>query len=355
MKKALKVLGIIVIALVLVAVVYVAYMWFGYSRIEDNVVLTVDEGANNECVKTGEEYTIMTHNIGFGAYTQDFTFFMDGGKESRARSKESVINCVNKAADTMLSYDTDFAFIQEVDFDSTRSRHVDEREILDNRFENYSNVEAINYHSNFIMYPIFKPHGIANSCISTYSKFDITSALRRKLPISESFSKLIDLDRCYSVSRIPVENGRELVLFNVHLSAYGGNDEVRSGQMSMLFDDMKKEHEAGNYCICGGDFNHDFVGDSVEVLNENAERSGWTMKFPQELVPEGFTIQKDYSVGEELPTCRDCDIPYQEGSFVVIVDGFLTSDNVEMTYLENVQEDFEYSDHNPVLMRFKLK
>ena len=56
--------------------------------------------------------------------------------------------------------------------------------------------------------------------------------------------------------------GKELVLYNVHLSAYGGSDEIRTAQMTMLFNDMKAEYEKGNYTVCGGDFNHDFTGDS---------------------------------------------------------------------------------------------
>ena len=29
-------------------------------------------------------------NVGFGAYSADYSFFMDGGKESRARSRQAV-------------------------------------------------------------------------------------------------------------------------------------------------------------------------------------------------------------------------------------------------------------------------
>ena len=31
----------------------------------------------------------------------------------------------------------------------------------------------------------------------------------------------------------------------------------KSSQISMLTADMEKEYEAGNYVLCGGDFNHD--------------------------------------------------------------------------------------------------
>ena len=76
--------------------------------------------------------------------------------------------------------------------------------------------------------------------------------------------------------------------------------------------------------------------------------------FPAEMLPEGLTRCDNYTDGKVEPTCRNCDIPYEEGNFTIIVDGFLVSDNVTATYLENVQTGFTYSDHNPVLMRFTL-
>ena len=173
--------------------------------------------------------------------------------------------------------------------------------------------------------------------------------------ISQSFSKFLDLDRCYSISRIPTENGKELVLFNVHLSAYGGSDEIRTAQMTMLFEDMKKEYEKGNYTVCGGDFNHDFTGDSTQKLNGGAQVDfGWAQPFPKYLLPDCISRCMNYE-GELTPTCRNCDIPYKEGNFTIIVDGFLVSENVNAVKVQNIKTDFKYSDHNPVLLEFVLK
>lgn len=41
------------------------------------------------------------------------------------------------------------------------------------------------------------------------------------------------------------------------MSAYGNSDAIREAQIRMLSADMEKEYEAGNYVLCGGDFNHD--------------------------------------------------------------------------------------------------
>jgi hypothetical protein len=81
---------------------------------------------------------------------------------------------------------------------------------------------------------------------------------------------------------------------------------------------------------------------------------GWAQPFPEELIPEGFSRATTYKNGEYKPTCRDCDIPYEEGNFTIIVDGFITSDNVKVVEVENIVTGFTYSDHNPVVLKFVL-
>ena len=88
---------------------------------------------------------------------------MDGGKKSWADSKDSVVRCIDEAAEKALSFDPDFVLFQEVDTDSTRSYHVDQRRQLADRFPGYTEVFAVNYHSAFLMYPFLQPHGASNS------------------------------------------------------------------------------------------------------------------------------------------------------------------------------------------------
>ena len=359
MKRTVKISLISFLSLVglilLVAIGYVFYLLFDYSRLPDNLTLSVTKNGKDESLIAGEEYTISTYNIGFGAYTRDFTFFMDGGKQSWAESPESVRWCIDGASAAVTEMDCDFILFQEVDTDSTRSYHINQADILEEKFSSYSSTFANNYHSSFLAYPFNEPHGASNAGIMTFSRYNISSARRRSLPISDSLTKFLDLDRCYSKSRIPVANGKELVIYNVHLSAYGGSPEVRTAQMTMLFLDMKMEYEKGNYCISGGDYNHDLLGNSLEVLNGAASADfEWAQPLPTELLPDGIGVCGEYTDSLE-PTCRNCDEPYVEGNFTIIVDGFIVSDNIEVTYLQNVNLGFEYSDHNPVEMKFILK
>jgi len=353
MPKALWIVLLTFAAMLLVVLGYVAYVFLTYSRIEDKQDIEV-EGNSSSVVKLGEEYTIVTFNLGFGAYTPDFTFFMDGGDDSRAKSEESVRECINGAIGVTKGFSPDFVLYQEVDTDSTRSYHVDEAAMIKESFKDFDHAFACNYHSAYLMYPIFEPHGASNSGILTESRFDIKSSLRRSLPIATGFKKILDLDRCYSISRIAVDDDRELVLINTHLSAYGTDESQGNAQLEMIFEDMKAEYDKGNYVICGGDFNHDFTGNSRDLLNPDDDTEySWCKPFPEKNIPNGFIKCDEYDNGL-VSTTRNTNIPYCEDSFTVVLDGFLISDNISCEYVQNMDCGYEFTDHNPVVMKFML-
>lgn len=359
-KKKRKRLGKIVLGivagLILIVIGYIAYVMISYNRLEDSQTLEITGTAKAETLKMDTEYTAITYNIGFGAYTPDFTFFMDGGTQSWADSEESVINCINGDIALLNKYQPDISLIQEVDFDSTRSYHVDEVKLFRDAFNDTSSSFAVNYHSAFLFYPFLQPHGASNAGLLTLSNIQISSAMRRSLPISESLSKFVDLDRCYSVNRIHTENGKELVVFNTHLSAYGTDSDLQAQQLQKLFGDMQQEYEKGNYIICAGDFNHDFLGNSKQLFNDEVPgQYSWAAEFPDEMIPEHFEKLVDYDSGITVPSCRNCDKPYGPDCFTLIVDGFIVSDNVEPAFMDVIDNQFLYSDHNPVELKFKLK
>lgn len=56
-----------------------------------------------------------------------------------------------------------------------------------------------------------------------------------------------------------------------------------------------------------------------------------------------------------VPTNRAAEMPYKPGvNYTVMIDGFIVSDNVMATVV-NLDAEFLYSDHNPVLLTFSLR
>ncbi len=358
LKVLIAVLSLIILLLLFVAF-YLLYVRINYKRIKDNLAIAPvmnSYAENGKQIETGKEYSIMTLNLGFGAYCKDFDFFMDGGTRGRAFSEQTVLDDINGSLNKITSKDPDIVIFQECDEDGTRSWHVNEIELIDNRLNNYYRTFTYNYYkSPYFIVPPLEMHGTFTTGILTYSKFMQTGALRRSLPVNDSITKYFDLDRCYMITRIPVANGKELCIINLHLSAYGSDEKVREGQLSMLFADMKAEYDKGNYIICGGDFNHDLRLEEGEPAIAN-----WAYPFPRSELPEHFSMAMDL-IGEEnkaalLSSVRDCDEPYEKGHTTeTIVDGFIVSDNVEVLSYEDLYEGFLYSDHEPVYMVFSLK
>ena len=51
------------------------------------------------------------------------------------------------------------------------------------------------------------------------------------------------------------------------------------------------------------------------------------------------------------------DKPYTgKDAYLSTIDGFIVTDNIEVKNIKTIKEqNFQYSDHNPVLLEFKLK
>lgn len=352
MKKTLKILAAIVLAAIIVIGSYAAYVFIAYYRLPDMQQLDVTGGG--DVALTGVSYKALSYNIGFGAYSDDFGFFMDGGEHARGYSAQAVAGNVTGALDTAEAAGVDVIFFQEVDVRGHRSRDVDQRAMVYGRFEGLSIAFAQNYDSPYLCYPLGEPIGSAEAGIMTVTGFGITDALRRSLPIDEGFMKLLDLDRCYSVCRVPVEGGGELVMYNVHLSAYTADESIVRSQLEMLSEDMAGEYAAGNYVVCGGDFNCDLLGNSAEIFGVAGDFS-WAQPFNAALLPEGFSLVAPFSADAPVPSARNADGPYAPGeSFVITLDGFIVSPNVQVLGADVVDTGFRYSDHNPVYIEFVL-
>ena len=190
----------------------------------------------------------------------------------------------------------------------------------------------------------------------TFSPAAISSAKRVELPIENSVMKLVDLDRCYSVSRIPVDDSKELILYNLHLSAYTSDGTIATEQLKLLLADMQAEYEAGNWCVAGGDFNKDLLGDSAVWFGEADQDYSWAQPIPDGLF-DGYdiTLVAPLDENDPVPSCRNADSAYHEGQYVLTVDGFMVSKNVAVESAEVIDTGFRWSDHNPVKMVFTLQ
>ena len=139
----------------------------------------------------------------------------------------------------------------------------------------------------------------------------------------------------------------------MHLTAYGGDDDIAHAQIAMLAQDIGSRLAQGDEIICGGDFNHDLPTDSVERFNGKAKAFGWCKPFLHDLLPEG--VRYIAPQNPSVATSRLLDKPYVKGSsFVATIDGFFASSGIEILNCRHINEEFQNTDHNPVILDFKI-
>lgn len=71
-----------------------------------------------------------------------------------------------------------------------------------------------------------------------------------------------------------------------------------------------------------------------------------------------LTENMQVAVSDNAPTCRDADLPligHEQDLYKSVIDGFIVSQNIEIIEVTNIDNGFEYSDHQPVILKFSLK
>ncbi|MBO4213552.1 MAG: endonuclease [Lachnospiraceae bacterium] len=300
------------------------------------------------------EYSILTWNVGYGALGDNADFFMDGGESVMTADKERVNTNLTAIADNIIGSNPDFVFLQEVDVKSRRSYKIDETSFFFDKLnekDHYQSTFAYNFKVKFIPYPI-PPIGMVNGGIMTLSSSPIKEASRVKLPCPFSWPvRLGNLKRCLLITRISAGD-KELVLINTHLEAYDSG-EGKIEQTRILKEILNEEIKKGNYVIAGGDFNQTFS--NIDTSAYPTYEGKWQCGNIEVSEFEDVSFIMD----NRIPTCRSLDTVYEgadKSTFqYYMIDGFIVSDNIEIINCETLDYGFKYSDHNPVLMKFKLR
>ena len=301
----------------------------------------------------GKEYKLISWNTGYGALGDNADFFMDGGKGVKTATKDRVMENVETMTGRLQEEATDFIFLQEVDLDSSRSSYIDESELFAGAFGGMDSTFATNYRVAFVPYPI-PPIGSVESGIMTLSSCRVRDSVRISLPCPFSWPiRLGNLKRCLMVDRIRIDGSDdELVLVNLHLEAYDSG-EGKVLQTLQLSEFLKEEREKGNYVIAGGDFNQAFSAEDRDLYP--VAEGLWTPGLLDAGAFPGWQLLTD----AKTPSCRSLDKPLEgadpENFQYYVIDGFIVSDNVEVESVTTLDEGFKATDHNPVVLKFKLQ
>ena len=345
--KIIKVLLGLLLLVVLAAGGLLGYLSLTEYRPDDIEPLEVVQAARKDNVRVGERLDVLSFNTGYCGLGREQDFFMDGGSMVRPRSEEDVRANLNGILSALVRQNVDIYLLQEVDFDSWRSYYTNQADTYRHGLS-LNMACAYNFKCEFVPYP-WPPLGKVESGLVTFTGLNVTEATRESLPVPFSWPvSMANLKRCLLIERVPVEGtDRELVIINLHLEAYDDGEGKRA-QTEQLMQILAAEYRNGNYVIAGGDFNQTFEGAaSYPLLDE----SFWQpSKVYVSDLPNGFSFVYD----DATPTCRLLNKPYdgeRKNAQFYVIDGFIVSDNLKVNLIETVDLNFQYSDHNPVLLQ----
>ncbi len=301
------------------------------------------------------ELTLMTWNIGYGGLGKDADFFMDGGVSSKPENRVVVERNLRGIMETVIDKESNIHLFQEIDRDSNRSFNINQFKMLNSMLPNFELFFAPNFKVFMVPVPVWDPIEKVYSGIVTASQFKSEKAERYSLPSTDSWpEKLFHLKRCMLVSRYGIKDSeKELVVINIHLSAYD-DGTVRNRQMRLLREFALKESGKGNSVIIGGDWNQRIPSVSKDQFGKYTTDEKyllWAQKIDDKWTPKGWKWAYDAKVA----TVRNNESAYRKGvNFTTVIDGFLVSPDVEVVEVRTVDMGFEFSDHNPVLMKVSL-
>lgn len=234
---------------------------------------------------------------------------------------------------------------------SKRSYLKNQLDTLSGALPNYNSAFAYNYRTWFVPAPLFNPMGKVRSGLAIFSKFLPSECIRYSFKSRFPWPKNLFMPtRCFILERFHLDNGKDLLLINTHNSTFD-DGSLRRIELEALKSLMLEEFQKGNYVVTGGDWNSNPPGYMINTISNGDVAKEILPRLEGEFLPAGWK----WAFDPLMPTNRDVDQSYVKGSTkTTIIDFFALSPNIELLSVKTVNTSFEYTDHNPVLLQFRL-
>lgn len=301
-------------------------------------------------------------NVGYGGLGSESDFFYDdegmwySGSSMIRSPKTMVEKNLLGATDFLKNTQADFFLLQEVDVESDRSHNLRHFDAYLKALPGFAATFAPNYQCPRVPIPLLEPwnaYGKVLSGLGTLSRFQPSESVRYQLPGKYPMpDRIFQLDRCAALHRFPTVRGKDLVVINLHNSAYDPGDKIKAIQMPYLRNLALAEFAKGNYVVLGGDWNQ-----CPPHFRFDAFMPGKTQGYVQGNIPPDF-FPEDwiFAYDPTTPTNRKLRDPYVKGeTFETLIDFFLVSPNVQVKAVKGINQQFQFSDHQPVWMEVELK
>lgn len=361
LKKVLKILAILFAALALYIGAFIAFGTLNDYHPTGMQPIKADQNAAKKSI-IDSTITLATWNIGYAGLGAESDFFYDKGQllialNSKVRPDYPTTQRYMKGIlQTLQAVPAEFWLLQEVDLHSKRSHFIHQYDSIRVANEGFESSFALNYNLKLLPLPLLEPwrfYGKVQSGLATLAKFTSISTERHQLPGAFPWpDKVFQLDRCASIHRYECPNNKQLVLVNLHLSAYDKQAAVKAKELEYLRQFFLEEWEKGHYVIAGGDWNL-----CPPYFRFDSFMPGMGADYVQfNIEPDWLPEDWKWVYDPTIPTNRNTDAPFKKGTtFTTLIDFFLISPNVKALKVKGINQDFQFSDHQPVWMEVGLE
>lgn len=342
------------IFLILIVIFLLLGLFFGWIAISIPFKASVAHigYATVEHPPVNDTLTLLTWNIGYAGLGQEMDFFFDGGKRVRASRENSEANLESIKAFLRMNEDVDVFLLQEVDKRSARTYNQDQTQILADHLPEYSSSFSWNYKVAFVPAPLTQPLGRVSSGLLTISRMQPVEVTRIALPGRFPWPKQWFMPyRCLMMSRFPVNNNHDLVIINIHNTAFDEGGKQRALQTAFIRDLIQKEFQQGHFVVVGGDWNQ-----CPEGFNHTSFSNGDVAYLETPVLAENFFKGWTLAWDPEIPTNRALNVPFVRGQTkTTLIDYFLYSPNIALIEVNTIDLAFRHTDHHPVKIKLQLK
>lgn len=348
--KILKYTGLFLLVALLAFAGFIVYSMYTFYDPPRELVL--DQSNSPDTIPCDSVLSALSWNIGYAGLGDDMDFFYDGGKKVRGTRERTILNMDSISHFLKRQASTPFILLQELDVKSKRSYYINQEDTIIKHFARHAAL-APNYVVDFVPIPPTSPMGKVHSGILSLSSPQPESSTRYAYPGMFDWPvRLFNLRRCMLVNNYPTDNGKKLVVVNSHLSAFD-DGSLKKQEMESLRNFVLDEYAQGNYVVVGGDWNQCPPDFELTKFGENYQSESFILSnIKSDFMPAGWK----WAFDPKSPTNRYLNEVYTPGkTFRCLIDFFLVSPNIEVIENKTIDLNFRNSDHNPILMKFKLR
>lgn len=252
MKKTIKTL---VGLLATLLVVFSAWVYFSAYHPGDVEQEVVHSPAQAPTLQAGQAVKILSWNVQFMAGNSNNHFFYDDGTDPWPDA-DTVSRVTRQLAQFIAEQDPDIVLLQEVDDLAKRTHMRDQTQQLLHYLPQYrAYTESFYWKASYLPHPQIR--GRVGMKLVVLSKYALNKATRYALPAITSddiVTRQFNLRRAMQQVHLPVQDGRELVVINTHLSAFAQGSDTMERQVEAVMARLATL-PADAAWVMGGDFN----------------------------------------------------------------------------------------------------